>query len=311
MLKDEGWFDFLHTPKTKEEISEHFQDTDTELLQIILDSLTKENILLQNKTNQYKDGFIVDEYKIAPSIFTENMQELFHSYAAQLPNRLRNFYTDFDGGFNLYNWDDALASRVYEQIRRAAFAYTKALNYHGAFLDVGAGPGYGTTAIWCDYYRKKTFENGHPMQIYAVEPMESFLNIANTEFVSNAAKLLKEKRETIQAMQEYHPRFIRGQVESLPFEDETFDLVYASQVLHWTDIRVALKEMLRVTKKDGMIFGTQNFYPSANAFNDLHFKVIRGAHGFIHKEELKSLVKELGGKKLETATPISIFKITK
>ena len=42
-----------------------------------------------------------------------------------------------------------------------------------------------------------------------------------------------------------------------------------------------------------------------------HFKVIKDAHGFFYIEELKNLVKDLGGIKLETATPISIFKITK
>ena len=109
----------------------------------------------------------------------------------------------------------------------------------------------------------------------------------------------------------FAPEFIEGSIEKIPFEDNTFDYVYNSQVLHWTDAKKAIAEMLRVTKPGGIIFGTQNLYPDANPYNELHFKIVRGAGGFFSKEELYTWVEDLGVSNISNATPVTIFKIVK
>ena len=54
---------------------------------------------------------------------------------------------------------------------------------------------------------------------------------------------------------EYHNVKIDSVVcsaEELPFEDNSFDIVYAANVLHHVDIKKALSEIKRVLKKDGI-----------------------------------------------------------
>ena len=69
--------------------------------------------------------------------------------------------------------------------------------------------------------------------------------------------------------------------------------------------------MIRVTKPNGVIFGTENMYPQANPYNDLHFKVIKGAHGFFSRKEFENWAKSSGANSISFCTPISLFKIVK
>ena len=49
--------------------------------------------------------------------------------------------------------------------------------------------------------------------------------------------------------------FIKAFGESLPFQDESFDVVSSYQTIeHVSDVKACLKEMIRVTKKGGVIF---------------------------------------------------------
>ena len=48
-------------------------------------------------------------------------------------------------------------------------------------------------------------------------------------------------------------KFVKGSVEKLPFKDDEFDLVIVSRVLPYVDLNNAVRELERVTKKEGVI----------------------------------------------------------
>jgi SAM-dependent methyltransferase len=61
-----------------------------------------------------------------------------------------------------------------------------------------------------------------------------------------------------------------GRVESLPWEDDSFDLVTCLDVLeHTPDDRVALRELRRVTKRGGWLLLTVPAYPSLWSTHDV------------------------------------------
>ncbi|KAK1753224.1 S-adenosyl-L-methionine-dependent methyltransferase [Echria macrotheca] len=85
--------------------------------------------------------------------------------------------------------------------------------------------------------------------------------------ISEAA--LATARTTFASRDLYNADFVRGDATKLPFEDGSFDIVHAHQVLiHLPDPVAALREMRRVTKPGGglvaskdMIMASVNWYP--------------------------------------------------
>ncbi|WP_026536614.1 methyltransferase domain-containing protein [Arthrobacter sp. H14] len=80
--------------------------------------------------------------------------------------------------------------------------------------------------------------------------------------------------------------FRTGDIYNLEYDDDTFDVVHAHQILHHlTDPVAALKEMRRVANDGGIIavregdYGAMNWYPEAPALRDwmdLYQKIARG-----------------------------------
>jgi ubiquinone/menaquinone biosynthesis C-methylase UbiE len=97
-------------------------------------------------------------------------------------------------------------------------------------LDVGCGPGSITISI------AKLVPHGHVTGVeYVPDPLEGARELAKAEGVSNVT-------------------FQQGNIHNLPFEDNTFDVVHAHQVLqHIQDPTHALVEMRRVVKKGGIV----------------------------------------------------------
>lgn len=48
-------------------------------------------------------------------------------------------------------------------------------------------------------------------------------------------------------------KFVKGSIAKLPFKENEFDLVIASRVLPYIDMKSAIKELERVSKDDGLI----------------------------------------------------------
>lgn len=95
-------------------------------------------------------------------------------------------------------------------------------------LDVGCGPG----TITCDLARLVHSVTG-------IEPVEDVLETARSTAASRGIENVQFQTDSVYA---------------LNFEDNSFDVVYAHQVLqHLSDPVAALEEMIRVTKPGGLV----------------------------------------------------------
>lgn len=94
-------------------------------------------------------------------------------------------------------------------------------------LDVGCGTGRTSEYIANTYHCRVTALDNHPIML------------------EKAKARFKKSGHSI--------TLIDGNVEKLPFPDETFDLVIAESVTAFTHIPVSLKEYNRVLKEDGLL----------------------------------------------------------
>jgi ubiquinone/menaquinone biosynthesis C-methylase UbiE len=311
VFRKEGLFDFMVIPQTVQNIADHFGYTEIELLNKVLEGFRKDEILVK-EGETYRPNGSVHEFPIEPpSIFGTGLQEIFSDGAASFPNRLKGVYTTFSDEMGTFNWDDSLQLKMYEQIRKAAVRYSGALKRRGKIVDIGCGNGVGTAALWSYYYLKGAFETGEPVQMYALENDPNLKEIAEAEFAMSAARILDVDQAVIEDLKEHHPIFVHGTAEELPYEDNFFDMVYTSQVLHWCDAEKATKEMMRVLKPGGLFFGTEAFHPMLDTYLELFVLLNEGAHGAIKKEDFIQWVEEAGASEVKTATPAGIFKVLK
>ncbi|KAJ6111429.1 hypothetical protein N7523_007490 [Penicillium sp. IBT 18751x] len=97
-------------------------------------------------------------------------------------------------------------------------------------LDIGCGPG----SITIDF--AKHVPQGHVVGLeYVSDPLPAARALAHEQGLSNI-------------------EFMEGNIHSLPFPDETFDIVHVHQVLqHISDPVRGLREMRRVVKKGGIV----------------------------------------------------------
>lgn len=103
-------------------------------------------------------------------------------------------------------------------------------------LDMGCGNGIASYAL---------ASLGH--EVYAIDPdLSNDVGLGATERLTN---LLPEKG-SIKTFQAF--------AESLPFDDSTFDIIYARQALHhFSDLNKGLSECSRVLKKGGVLLATR------------------------------------------------------
>lgn len=90
-------------------------------------------------------------------------------------------------------------------------------------------------------------------------------------------KLMAERQVPIE--------LVMGDATRLPFENETFDIVLNYGALNgFTDPKLALEEMARVTRKSGLVlFLDEQLYESATAVERLYFRKVLSSHNVIHR----------------------------
>ena len=118
VLNDDGLIEFLQTPRTKEEIIQNFWYSDGLLLDEVLLALLSDFSIRRTTEGKFQASKTIVIHQKSPRIFSESLVDLFKTYSKALPDRLRGKFLDFSSGINLYNWDDALGSKMYSQIRK-------------------------------------------------------------------------------------------------------------------------------------------------------------------------------------------------
>ena len=117
-------------------------------------------------------------------------------------------------------------------------------------LDVGCGPGTITIDLG------RLVPQGHITGVeYVSDPLEGARTLAAAQGVTNVS-------------------FEMGDIHSLPFSDESFDVVHAHQVLqHIADPVRALREMRRVAKPGGIVAcrdsASMTWYPESEKLDKL------------------------------------------
>lgn len=127
-----------------------------------------------------------------------------------------------------------------------------------SLLDVGCGPGSITRGL---------AERVAPGQVIGLDLSRETLVAARDDAAARGLGNL---------------RYEEGSVYELPFADESFDVVYAHQVVqHLREPAAALREMLRVMRPDGVLavrdvdWGTASYWPPdpwIDRFVEVHFK---------------------------------------
>ena len=133
-------------------------------------------------------------------------------------------------------WHHAYIQNAYQEL---AQGYTKEqidrLNINAKdkkVLDVGCGPGNLLAAL----------SSNNPKLLIGVDTDKIFLLYA------------AKKNENILEPTTTHPSFIQGTLPTLPFQDETFDLVTCFLVMpHVPDDEIAITELTRVLKYGGTL----------------------------------------------------------
>ncbi|EGW33710.1 uncharacterized protein SPAPADRAFT_59076 [Spathaspora passalidarum NRRL Y-27907] len=129
-------------------------------------------------------------------------------------------------------------THAWRKVDNAAAFVIPVLKPNFKVLDVGSGPG----TITVDFADNYLTEGG---SIIGVEPTQEVLDTAE----AYKKKYAEENNKSLDNV-----TFQKGSIYELPFEDNTFDLVHAHQVvLHLQDPVSGLKELRRVTKPGGFV----------------------------------------------------------
>jgi ubiquinone/menaquinone biosynthesis C-methylase UbiE len=322
ILKTEGLFEFIDAPKTYDEILSHFGYKDIpytrELLNLMRDDKAK-LILYSKEEDTYQKNPDADLPTLHELLTIRDFERIYKAskvpqkFAKAIPNRMSGGSIDFieelgEPGPSLFDYDEALTHKLYTALRNSSFAIINPKNLIGKkILDIGCGSGRETAEIWI-----KLKGNA---DIVATDPVESFIETAKSQFriileetIQNVArnKILPDLSD------QNYPEFAVMKAEELTIPDETFDVVFLQQILHWTsDPRKAILEIGRVLKPGGLFFGCQGTLPLQTPYMDIMIRAHENVCGFFSLPDFKSWLKEAGFTDYKRVTPAGIFKTIK
>ncbi len=303
-LKKAKIIDYLTKPRALYDIINQFNwEYPSKYVDDFLKVLVKDHVLDQIYGKYSLNKKVVIE---KPDVkFIEDFNDVFEIYATGIPERLKGKFFDYTGRLALFNWDSVLAGQIYQALRDSAwnFINTKKINdVH--LLDIGCGPGYETADFWVRFQERN-------VKITALDYDENLLTIAKEEFCQNISKF--GYKETTWDELINPPEFIHSSADNMAMiEDNKFDIIYFSNFLHWLDEPIkGVKEMFRVLKPGGFIFGSQGTSEVTNPYLDITARVVKGINGYFSKKQFVKWFKEAGFIEIKSATMVNTFKAKK
>ena len=321
-LKEQDFFDYIKKPKTYEDILSHFNYNDIPYTQELFKLLRedKESIILYSE--------IENTYQRNPEVALPTLQELLNirdferiynaskvpqKFAKAIPDRMSGRSKDFieelkQPGPSLFDYDEALTHKLYTALRNSSFALINTKKLLGKkILDVGCGSGRETAEIWM-----KLKGNAN---LVAVDPVPSFVETAREHFrliLEESIQKVAPKKIFPELTEDNYPEFYAMKAEALDFPDESFDVVYLQQILHWaSDPKKAIQEIGRVLKPGGLFFGCQGTLPLRTPYMDIMIRAHEKVNGFFGLDDFKKWLSEAGFINFKRCTPAGIFKIIK
>lgn len=141
-------------------------------------------------------------------------------------------------------------------------------------------------STYADIAGKKILDVGSGWGEVSVELANAGANVIGVEPDNEVLRI----SQLLASMQKSHVKFIHGYAESLPFPDESFDIVVCNDVLeHVQDVDKSLSEMIRVVKVNGLAYlATANYsFPREG-----HYKVL--APTMLPKKLIKLYIRMIG-----------------
>jgi ubiquinone/menaquinone biosynthesis C-methylase UbiE len=308
-LEKEGVLDYLREQRHYGEIVARFGFVDSPYTREVFETLSSgRRSILVKEDERYRRDLRVPLLTLEQ--VKERTPEKFHGmtmwqdFAGRIPARMRQEPVDFvhrfeEEGPAVFSFDQSLTRKVFAVLRRAAFAYVDARELLGTrLLDVACGSGHETADIWL-------WLKGD-VQITAVDPVPGLVTLAEENF----AELVAEGRASVVAplTDANRPSFHVMSAMDLDFPDGSFDVIFHSLLLHWTpDPARAVREVARVLKPGGVVFGTQICKPTASPYMNLITQVHENVYGYFWEEEFRRWYAQ-AGVELEMATPAGVFK---
>lgn len=311
-LDEEGFFEYLQTPRTYQQIIREFDFADGDYTHSVLNVLVEDRSpLLTLNEGRYQRCAETPLPELA-DIASKSVKHIrkfslmAQGMAKNVLPRLRDEEIQFTDSFLqagrelLTKFDMTLGSDVYTRLRNVAFAFLTQQDRDrlrgSQLLEVGCGNGRETAELWLRYRGD--------IHITAIDPVPSLLNLARQRFASYLDDMKPGHPPLTVANR---PIFCQLNAMELPFDDHTFDVVLHAFVLHWIpDPARAVDEIARVLKPGGMVFGVQPIKPAAGPYFDLVVRT-NDSYGFFCAEDLKAWYAEVGIP-LEVVTPLGIFR---
>jgi ubiquinone/menaquinone biosynthesis C-methylase UbiE len=315
-LADEGLLDYLQEPRTIDQILAEFDYVDGDYIHGLLSILAtdKRNVLIAQdglyRHNPAQPLPTFDEILARTDKRYHSLAPYTKGMARHIPDRLRGQHVGLSQSNILYGrqlselLDRALGNVIYTGMRSAAFALLtrqeRAWLRGKMLLDVGCGSGREPVELWLHLQGD--------VRLTAIDPAPVLLELAEASFSILLEDISLGHPPLTEAN---YPVFEDADVTDLPFEDDSFDAAFYSQILHWTpDPRRAISEIVRVVKPDGLIFGVQGGKPQANPYMDAIIRADENCHGFFWMDEYRGWYAE-HGLRPEIVTPAGVFRVRK
>ena len=312
-----GLYDYLQQPRTYGQIlaNLNFADSDytRELFEILVSDDKNTIILEDNLYRVNPEHPVPTEEEVLASVHKDYhmFMPLLEGVIGRLPARLRNEPIELSatlenpGRALMDHFDDALGNKIYRAMRNATFVFIPRKDRNWlrgkTLLDAGCGAGREPADLW--------LKMGGDIHITAVDSVPGLVARAEEKFSGLLDTMAPGGHPPL--VDGNRPVFQVASVTDLPFEDNSFDAAFHIQMLHWTtDPHKAVRELVRVVKPGGLIFGAQGDKKNTNRYMDLGLRTNENCHGFFWLDELERWYNDMGMRP-EIMRPVGLFRVRK